>query len=63
MKNEKTYAILCYLASACLFLVGVINLLNEVDASRLIFWFCSGSAMFCWGGVLLNKANKNDKDQ
>lgn len=63
MKKEKTYAILCYIASICLYLIGVINLFGGNDISREIFWFCLGSAMLCFGGVLLNKANKNDEDK
>ena len=63
MEKEKIYAILCYIASMCLYLVGFIKLLDGVDISRLIFGFCLGSAMLCLGGVFLNKMNKKDDDK
>lgn len=63
MKKEKTYAILCYIASMCLYLVGFIKLLDGVDSWSLIFCFCLGSAMLCLGGVFLHKMNKKDDDK
>ena len=63
MKKEKTYAILCYIASICLYLAGAINLLGESSSSMRITWFCLGSAMLCFGGVFLNKANRKDDDR
>lgn len=63
MKNQKMYASLCYMASICLYLIGVVRLLGGNDFLGEIFWFCLGSAMGCYGGVLLNKANKDDEDK
>ena len=63
MKKEKNYASLCYLASVFLYLAGGIILWNGNDTSLGISCLCLGSAMLCFGGVLLNKTNKNDKNK
>lgn len=59
MKKEKMYAILCYIASMCLYLIGFLGGIDRNDISL----FCLGSAMLCFGSVFLNKANKNDEDK
>ena len=63
MKKEKIYALLCYIVSIGLFLMVVINRFARDDTSSRITLLCLASAMLCFGGFWLNKANKNDEDK
>ena len=60
MKKEKVLAILYYIASVVFFLAAFSKFWGRENGT---VWLALGSAMLCFGGVMMQRANKKDDDK